>query len=251
MTILAIEDSQRTAAKVAGFAYLITLVIVMYVTFGIHFRLIVGGFAEPGLSTAANNAETARNILAHERLFRIGIAADLLYCAGVIVLLTALYVILRPVNRGLALLAAFWRLVWVVMWLVMTLNLLDGLRLLRGADYLQERTQALAGLYLSARFDYYYVALLFGGLASTVCAWLWFKSRYIPRALAVFGVISSAFCVVCTIVFFIFPGFDKIVTLGWFDSPMGFFDIALSLWLLFKGLRPQAASAARAQNRAA
>jgi uncharacterized protein DUF4386 len=48
-----------------------------------------------------NAAETARNILAHERLFRIGIAGDLIYCAGVVVLLTALYVILRPVNRGL------------------------------------------------------------------------------------------------------------------------------------------------------
>jgi hypothetical protein len=108
-----------------------------------------------------NAAETARNILAHERLFRIGIAGDLIYCAGVVVLLTALYVILRPVNRGLALLAAFWRLVWVLMWLVTTLNLFDALRLLSGADYLQvfeaERLQALARLYLGMRFDYYYV----------------------------------------------------------------------------------------------
>ena len=93
-----IDDSQQTAAKVAGFAYLITFATVVYVNFGIHARLIV-----------ENNAETARNVLAHERLFRIGIAGDLVYCAGVVVLLTALYVILKPVNRGLALLAAFWR----------------------------------------------------------------------------------------------------------------------------------------------
>jgi hypothetical protein len=44
-------------------AYLITFATVVYVNFGIHGRLIAG-----------NNAETARNILAHERLFRIGIA---------------------------------------------------------------------------------------------------------------------------------------------------------------------------------
>ena len=234
MTIYPIDESQRKAARVAGFAYLVTFATVVYVNFGIHDRLIV----------ANNAAETARNILAHARLFRIGIVSDLLYCAGVIVLLTALYVILKPVNQALALLAAFWRLGWVLMWLVMTLNLFDALRLLGGADYLrafeEERLQALARLYLGTRFDYYYVGLLFGALASTVCGYLWFKSRYIPRSLAAFGVISSAFCVACTFVFYIFPDFDKIVNLWWFDTPMGIFDIATSFWLLFKGLRPSA-----------
>lgn len=94
-------------------------------------------------------------------------------------------------------LAAFWRLVYALMWVLMTLNLFDALRLLTGADYLRvfdaERLQALARFYLGTRFDYYYVGLLFGALASTVCGYLWFKSRYIPRALAAFGVISSAF----------------------------------------------------------
>jgi hypothetical protein len=239
MTIYTIDESQRKAARAAGLAYLITFATVVYVNFGIHDRLI-----------AHNAAETARNILAHERLFRIGIVGDLIYCVGVVVLLTALYVSLKPVSRGLALLAAFWRLVWVLMWLVMTLNLFDALRMIRGADYLQafeaERLQALARLYLGTRFDYYYVGLLFGALASTVCGYLWFKSRYIPRSLAVFGVISSAFCVACTVVFYIYPNFDKIVNLWWFDTPMGLFDIGLSFWLLFKGLKlPVSAEPAR------
>jgi len=226
---MTIDESQRKAAKVAGLAYLVTFAIVVYVNFGIHDRLI-----------AANSAETAQNILAHERLFRVGIVGDLLYCAGVVVLLTALYVVLKPVSHGLALLAALWRLVWVLMWLVMTLHLLDALRLLSGADYLQaleaNQLQALARLNLGTRFDYYYVGLLFGSLASTVCGYLWFKSCYIPRALAAFGVISSAFCVACTLVFYIVPNFDRIVSLWLFDTPMGLFDIALSFWLLFRGL---------------
>jgi hypothetical protein len=184
MAISSVDESQRKAARAAGFAYLITFATVVYVNFGIHDRLIV----------VNNAADTARNIMTHERLFRVGIAGDLIYCAGVVVLLTALYVILKPVNRGLGLLAAFWRLVWVLMWLVMTLNLFDALRLLSGADCLRafesERLQALARLYLDARFDYYYVGLLFGALASTVSGYLWFKSRYIPRALAAFGMIS-------------------------------------------------------------
>jgi Domain of unknown function (DUF4386) len=231
MTISTIDDSQRVAARVAGLAYLITFAIVVYVNFAIHDRLIV----------EHNAGETARNILLHERLFRIGIAVDLIYCAGVIVLLTALYVILKKVSQGLALLAAIWRFVWVLMWLVMTLNLFDALRLLRGPDYLHgfeaERLHELARFYLGTSFDYYYVGLLFGGLASTLCGFLWFKSRYIPRALAAFGVIASAFCVACTLVLYIFPNFDKVVNLWWFDTPMAIFDIGLSFWLLFRGLR--------------
>jgi hypothetical protein len=232
MTISTIDASQRNAAKVAGLSYLVTLVAVVYAQFGIHDRLIVWG----------NAAETAQNIMAHERLFRLSIACDLVYCAGVVVLLAALYMILMPVSRGLALLAAFFRLVYALMWVLMTLNLFDALRLLTGAHYLQvieaERLQALAKLSLDARFDQYYVGLLFCGLASTFCSYLWFRSNYIPKALAAWGVISSAFCAACTFVFIIFPNFDKVVNLWWFDSPMGAFDIATSLWLLIKGLRP-------------
>jgi hypothetical protein len=243
MTVSPIDDSQRTAAKVAAFAYLTTFATVVCVHYGILFRLITG-----------NGAETARNILAHETLFRIGTAGDILYSAGVIVLLTALYVVLKPVHRGLALLAALCWLVWAFMWLVVALNNFHALQLLKGADYLQafevERLQAWAMLYFKMGFDIYYVGLLFWGLASTVCACLWFKSRYVPRALAAFGVLSSAFCVACTFVFYIFPGFDQIVGLGWFDTPMGLFDIALSFWLLFKGLSPSRAAIARAQSTA-
>jgi len=232
MSISAITKLQRSAARVAGLAYLITFATVVYVNFGINDPLIVENNAE----------ETARNILANEQLFRIGIAGNLIYCTGVIVLLTALYVILKPVNFGLALLATFWRFVWVLMWLGMTLNLFDALRLLSGADYLRvfevERLQALARLDLASSYDYYYVGLLFGALASTVCGYLWFKSRYIPRSLAVFGMVSSAFCVACTFVFYIFPDFEKIVNLWWFDTPMSIFDIVLGFWLIFKGLRP-------------
>jgi len=227
-----IDESQRKAAKVAGVIGLFTMAIVVFATFGIHARLLVAG----------NAAETARNIMAHETLFRLSIACYLSYCVGLVVLLTALYVILKPVSPGLALLAAFSRLVYALMWVLMTLNLFGALRLLSGADYLgvfgPDRLQALARLYLSGSGDVYYVGLLFYALASTACSYLWFKSTYVPRALAGFGVISSVFCVACTFAFIISPGFAKVVNLWWFDSPMALFEMALSLWLLFKGLRP-------------
>jgi hypothetical protein len=52
-----------------------------------------------------NVAETARNTMAHERLFRLGIASDLITFAADVVLIVAIYVILKPIN--LALLAAW------------------------------------------------------------------------------------------------------------------------------------------------
>jgi len=75
-------------------------------------------------------------------------------------------------------------------------------------------------------------------LASTACGYLWFKSRYIPRGLAAWGVIASAWCALCTFVFIISPSFSKVVNLWWFDTPMGIFEIVTSFWLLFKGLAP-------------
>jgi len=232
MTVNAIDDSQRKAARVAGLTCLFTMAIVVFANFAIHERLMVAGDA----------AATARNILAHETMFRINIACLLVYCIGIVVLLTALYVILKPVNRSLALLAALFRLVYGFTWIVIALNLFEALRLLSGADYMRvfelDRLQALARLSQATSFDVYYVGLLFYALASTLCSYLWFKSNYIPRVLAAWGVISSVFCVACTFVFIIFPGFARVVNLWWFDSPMAIFEIATSFWLLFRGLRP-------------
>jgi hypothetical protein len=239
MTTSTIDESPRKAARVAGFFYLLTFAIVVAVNFGINERLMVAG----------DPAQTARNILAHERLFRIGIASNLVYEAGLLALLSALYVTLRPAGRTLALLAAFWRLVYASMWVLMSLNQLTALRLLKGADYLRalgtEQAQTLGRLYLSG-FDAYYVGLLFYGLASTACSYLFFKSGYIPRGLAAFGVIVSAWAAACTLAFVISPDFAKHVNLWWFDTGLGLFELATGFWLVLKGLRPEMTTADRA-----
>ena len=231
MVVSAISESQRKAARVAGLAFPLSFIIVVSVNFGIVARLIVAG----------DPAQTARNILAHERLFRIGIAGDVVYCVGVVVLLAALYVILEPIDQNLALLAALGRLVHVFTYLLVAINLFTVLRLLSGADYARafgpDQLPVLARLYLSG-FDQYYVGLLFWSLGTTVGSYLWFRSSYIPKAMAVVGVISSAWCVGCTLIFLILPGFRNVVNWWWYDSPMGLFELALSFWLLFKGLSP-------------
>ena len=232
MTISTIDSSQRTAAKVAGLSGLFAFAVVVFANYVLLNPLIVPG----------NAAETARNIVAHQIQFRVTLICFLTYSASVVVLLAALYVILKPVNQGLALAGALFRLVFAILWLLSTLNMLGALRLLGSASYLQifeaDRLQVLARLCVAATFDDYYVGLPFFGLAVTVCGYLWLKSKYIPKGLAVFGVISSAWCVICAFVFLIFPHFDKIVNDYLFDSPMAIFELILSFWLLFKGLKP-------------
>ena len=227
-----IDHSQRMAAKIAGVAGLLAFVFVVFGNYVLLEPLIV----------PRNAADTARNILAHQTQFRVALICFITYGIGGIVLLTALYVIFAPVNRGLALAGALFRLVFTMLWLIAPLNSLAALRLLGDASYLKvfepDRLQALARVQIASSFDDYYVGLPFFGLAATVCAWLWLKSNYIPKGLAIFGVISSAWCVFCAFVYLIFPTFNKIVNDYVFDSPMALFELVVSVWLLFKGLRP-------------
>jgi len=227
-----IESSQRTAAKVAGIAGILAFVLVVFGNY-----VLLGPLVIP-----RNAVDTARNILAHQTQFRFALTCFITYDVGGIVLLTALYVIFAPVNRGLALAGALFRLVFVMLWLVAPLNSLGALRLLSDSSYLQvlepERLQALARAQIAASFDDYYVGLPFFGLAATVCAWLWLKSNYIPRGLSIFGVIGSAWCVFCAFAYLIFPNFNKVINDYIFDSPMALFELVVSFWLLFKGLRP-------------
>jgi Domain of unknown function (DUF4386) len=231
MTISVIDHAQRKAAKVAGFTFLLAIAIVVFSNYSINFRLIV-----------PDAAETVRNIIANQTLFRINIFCNLIYLLTVIVMFTSLYVILKPVNQNLALVAAFCRLVYALMWGIISLNTFGALRLLCDTTYLpvfsEDQLQTLAMLHLKSSRDAYYVGLPFWGLASAVGSYLWLRSSYIPRALAVFGMISSAWCVICAFTFIVFPNFQNTVHLGWFDVPMVIFEIALGILLLLKGLGP-------------
>lgn len=226
-----IDDSQRVAARVTGISGLFSFAIVVFGNYVLLSPLIVAG----------NAAETARNIVAHQTQLRVAIVCFLSYSVTVVVILTALYLILKPVNPLLALLGALFRFVFAMLWLVAPLNLLSALRVLGTADYLHaielERLQVLARLQIGGTFDDYYVGLPFFGLAATVCAYLWFKSNYFPRGFAMFGIIASAWCVICAFLFLIFPSFQKAVNAYWFDSPMALFELAVSVWLLFQGTR--------------
>src|SRR5712692_7439417 len=129
-----VDESQRRAARVVGFVYL----------FAMATSIFTEAFARGQLIVPDNAAETARNIVAHERLFRLGIASYLLCMASDVALIAGLYVILERVNRNIALFAAFMRLMETAIGVVATLNSINVLLLASAADNLRgRRTQQL------------------------------------------------------------------------------------------------------------
>lgn len=220
----------KTAARIAGLVYILSVVIVVVAQFAVSGPLYVAGHPD----------ETARNILAHTTRFRIGVVMDLVYGASVLVVLAAFYVILKSFGETLALLAAACRMVFAILWIIVARNHLIAVRFLSNPDYLSAfgagPLHALARLYLSG-FEGYYVSLLFWSVAATICAVLWLRSRYIPRSLAIFGIAASAWAVVCAAIFLIVPTFNSIVNDWWFDTPMTLFELGVSVVLLVRGVR--------------
>ena len=220
---------QRRWARVVGFSYLFALVPSIFAEFYVSGRLV-----------SDNAIVTAQNIIAHERLFRLGIASNLLVFAADVVLVTALYIVLEKVNRRLALVATFFRLIETTILIVAVLNDFYVLRLLSGASYLtsvsSDQLAALARVSIGAHSSAYGVALLLFGFGSPVFCYLWLRSGYIPRPLAIWGLLASAWIGLCSFAFVVFPELTKVVTIGYYGGPIFFFELTIGLWLLFKGI---------------
>ena len=116
---------EQRAAKTVGLLLLLAPMTIMAVSYGIIWPL-VSGLEAP---------QAARNIVTHETLYRVGLVGNLLYTVELVVLSAAIYVMLRPVDPLLALLAALGRLFHAITWVVICVNLFASLRLLTDAEY--------------------------------------------------------------------------------------------------------------------
>ena len=223
------DEIQRRWARVVGFSYLFALAPAVFAEFYVSGRLI-----------SDNAIVTAQNIIAHERVFRLGIASNLLVFATDVVLVTALYVVLERVNRRLALLATFFRLIETTILIVAVLNDFYVLRLLSGASYLttvnSDELAALARVSIGVHSSVYNVALLLFGFGSPVFCYLWLRSGYIPKPLAAWGLLASVWIGTCAFAFVVFPELTKVITVVYYGGPIFFFELAMGLWLLFKGI---------------
>ena len=228
-----IDPSQRTAARFYAITYLLTMAMLM---------VAFPRFFAPYL-VWNDGAATARNLIAHEAAFRIFLTIAFINGVAGVALLVAQYVILRPINRGIALFAALSQLIYAGAWYTEMLLQLLALRAMGSGAPLKAiepaSAQALAGLFLDASWDAYYIGLPFLGLGTALFAWLFFRSRYVPRALALWGVLAAAFEGACGFLYLLFPRFGNVVSVNWYEMPVLLFELGICLWILIKGLSPR------------
>lgn len=218
--------SVQTYARIAGVLFLLSFVAGGFGEFYVPSRLIV----------SADAAATAKNIIAAHSLFRLGFAAYLVEAMCDIGLTLILYVLLRPVNKNLALLAVFFRLMGTALFAVAELFYFAGSLILGGADYLNTFSLAqLNTLVLLSLKVYGYgggIFLVFYGVASILLGYLIFRSGYLPRfvgallALGGVGFVMSNFAIVLA------PAYASSSLL----LPMIIAGVSLTLWFLIRGV---------------
>ncbi len=229
-----VDASQGKAARVAGVMFLFSLIVPSLNWAFILSKLVV----------AENVIATANNIMANEFQFRIGITIELIMSVGLIVLGLALYIVLKPVNKNLALLALLWKLVEATIAAAIVLVSFIALQVLNGDAYVTvftpEQLQVPVGLILNAHFATYSIPMVFLGLDMVVFSYLFFKSKYIPRILAGFGILSFALIFIHALMFILAPKYATMpINQIIFWAPSGLFEIMIGIWLLSKGVKVQ------------
>jgi hypothetical protein len=240
VTPRAVEASPQTYARTGGILYLFIVVVGVFGELFVRGRLIVPGDA----------AATANNIMGSETLFRVGLTGELLGYAASGALAMILYVLLKPVSRNLALLAAF---------LTITTNAVLGLNALfhlaavivlggagpsdRGAnpfpDYLEafdpQQLHALA--YLSVRLHGYgfAIGLIFFGFFLVLLGYLIYRSGYLPRTIGVLLVIGGLGYLTNSFAQILAPALAASL-LPWVLLPPFLAELGFALWLIVKGV---------------
>jgi len=225
-----LPDVERRAATAVGVGYLLALPLALFAEFYVHSQLTVSGDA----------AEFARSVIAHERLFRLGIVSTVAAAVVDTVLIAALYLTLRPVDAVSALVAMIVRIIETVIVVGVALVDLVTLRVVTGADYLQvlgdRSLQSLARLSWSVHGDITAVSLLLAGIGSTLFCWLWFRSHLVPRPLAALGIVGSIVLALREVAVMVVPPVTAIVTIPYYGGPIFVFELTMGLWLVTKGV---------------
>ncbi len=228
-------SSTRNPGRFAGLLYVLTSVVGFFAMMYVPTKIIVHGNAEA----------TASNILAHETLFRLGIASELIGQAGFIFVAFVLYGLLKDVNRQQALLMVTLIVVSIPIAFVNELNSIAALVLVRGADFLslfdKPQRDTLAMLFMNLHGHGFDVAEIFWGLWLFPMGLLVYRSRFLPRFLGVWLALAGCAWVILSLTAIVFPQFeDKVFSYG---QPAFIGEVAFMLWLVIKGAKPPALDA--------
>ena len=228
--------STKNPGRVAGLLYILTSIPGVFAMMYVPSKLIVH----------ANAAATAGNIAAHETLFRLGIAGQLISQTGFIFVALALYLLFKGVNRQHASLMVTLIVVSIPIAFLNELNSIAVLLLVRGADFLsifgQPQRESLAMLFLNLHFEGLVIDEIFWGLWLLPLALLVYRSRFLPRFLGVWLALAGFAWVLLSLAGILSPQYyDNVFT---YTQPAVLGELVFMFWLVIKGAKPPALGAA-------
>jgi len=222
------DQSPRKTARMAGFFYLMFIITFVLASY-LRSRIIVFG----------DVATTANNIISSQGVLRLGFMSELFSALFFVLAAWALYVLLKPVNRNLALLLVLLNLGGVAIECINALNLFSALQFLSGASYLSVfqtgQLQALAMSFLNSYTNGFMITQLFFSTWLFPLGYLVYKSRFLPRPLGILLILDFFGILSWFLQFFLLPDYGILSYPGLAISFVAEFSI--SLWLLIKGVK--------------
>ena len=218
--------SVQAYARIAGLLFLLTLVFGFFGEAYVPSKVIV----------SVDTAATAHNIRQSDTLVRLGFACYLVEAICDISLAWIFYVLLRPVHRDLAMLAAFFGLVSTAVYAVAELFFFAATFILRGGKALEafspEQLNALA--MLSLKFFGYGSGLFmaFYGIATLLRGYLISRSRYLPRTLGALMIVAGTGFIAKNFALVLAPAYASDLLL----LPMFVTGLVTMVWLVTKGI---------------
>ena len=224
-------NSNGNPGRFAGLLYVLISIPGIFALIYVPSKLIVHG----------NATATASNIAAHETLFRLGIAANLISQILFMGVALALYDLLKGINRRQAALMLTLIVVPVPIVLLNERNAIAALILVRGADFLSifEKPQrdSLAMLFLNLHSYGFDITAIFWGLWLFPLGLLVYRSGFIPRLLGVLLMLNSFTFPVNSFTSLLLPQYENIVS-RWM-KPLSFAELLFMFWLLIMGAKPK------------
>ncbi len=230
-------SSTHNPGRVAGFWYLLLILIGPLRLIYIPSKLFVHG----------NATATVNNIAAHEWLFRFGVVGDLACAVILIFLVLAFYRLFKGVDQNLAVLVVIFGAVMpALITFVSVVSDAGALMVVRGADFLsvfdKPQRDALAMLLLRLHDHQNTAAEILWGVWLFPLAVLVYRSRFLPRFLGVWLAIGGFAYVILSLTGELLPQYqEKVFT---YSQPAFFGELAIMLWLVIKGAKPQPLDAA-------
>lgn len=219
-------------ARMAGVLYLAIIVLGVWSEGFVRSRVIVAN--EP--------ATTAANILASIGAFQASLVADSVMLLCDVALAVLLFVLLEPVNRVLAMMAAAFRLVQAAVLGVNLLNQQVALTLLspssEGGALVGSTRDGLVLLFAQTQDHGYDLGLLFFGINCVITGYLVFKSGFLPRVVGVLVAVSGPVYLAGSYLSLLSPHRAAVFDAAYLLPLVA--ELSFCLWLLMKGVNGDA-----------